>query len=272
MKMKHILSGLSLCLWAGAGSVSAFDLTPDRGYVAQAYLASQWTGSWTFKVFSVGADNWGPVSNCGYAWGTSQFRNGNGVRLGSTVTKTSSVQYDMTSITNGWFTPNTPTGNLSCSQSHISRGWEDTYGAFGPSMPSSSNSPIAFHARVDPHFRYGGDENRTNNEIWVTMNWNSGMGKYVTAENLDIPAGNKTLNSSDSLFYGPYSMNYSNGNINLTGTSAANNRIYTLDGGNRKVGYQARRMRVNLTGGAVSRHVIKGGAVVTAQFLGQNVY
>jgi hypothetical protein len=256
------LAGLLLLAVSGA---LAFDLTPDRGELGQFWP------SYSFKVFNVGSDNWGPINNCGFPWATAQWRGNDGKRIGSTQTKNSSVQYDMTSITNGWFTPNPQVGSLTCSQSHISRGWQDTYGGiYPPSQPPSSAVWPTYHVRVDPSFIYSGDENPTNNEIWMTMSWNGS--NWAPIADLSIPASTKTLVPGDSLFLGVYSTTNSSGTISVTGTSSSQAWSHTLQDGNEKIGYQGRRMNVSLSGGALSTYLIKNGSRVTAEFLGQNVY
>jgi hypothetical protein len=250
------------------GMAMAFDLTPDRGELGQGWKN---TGSYLFRVFNIGKDNWGPINNCDLEWAKAQWRGYNGKRIGSTTTKTSSTQYDMTSITNGWFIPNPKEGNNGCAGSHITRGWQDTYGGVYPSSePTSATVWPSYHVRVDPKNLFNPDENRTNNEIWMTMTWTGT--RWTPLENMWITQTSKTLVPGDSVFLGVYSTTNTSGVIYMNGTSSAYKWTQTLADGNEKYGYQARAMKVTLSGGSKNTYVIKNGSKVTAEFLGQNLY
>ncbi len=247
----------------------AYDLTPDRGEMA--YGLSQ-NGSYSFKVFNVGKDDWGPVNNCGTNWSKAQWRGETGKRIGNVVAKAVIEQYDMQTITNGWFTPN-PGRSLSftCATSNITRGWEDTYNGIFPDPKSISHSvKPTLHVKVDPD-NVGvnaADENKTNNEMWITTQWDAGIARFVPLENIDITAGTTSLVATDSLYYGVYSQNFANGNITINNKT----RTYSLTHGNEKLGFQGRRMIVTLTGGITNKYIIKNASKVTAEFLGQNFY
>jgi hypothetical protein len=90
--------------------------------------------------------------------------------------------------------------------------------------------------------------------------------------NVDIPARTYTLGAEDSVFYGAYSANSADGNVNITATSAAGSHNYTLTEGKQRIGFQGRRVKLKLTGGGKNKYVIKAGSKVTAEMLGHTVY
>jgi hypothetical protein len=251
-------------------AAKAYDLTPDRG--SMAYDLETNNSYVVFYVWNIGTTDWGPVDDCYTNWANGQWRDEFGKRIGSVQPKTVTYQKDDYSLTNGWFTPNPPRDNSGCQGSLISRGWDDEYGNEMPNNPpartiSHSIKPT-LHERLDPAVLNAADENLDNNEVWITTQWNDKVGLFQPLENLDLPAGTTTLNAMDSLFYGVYSTNSANGNININNVSRSTSLVH----GNEKVGYQGRRMTVTLTGGKANSYTIQNGSKVRAEFLGQNKY
>jgi hypothetical protein len=265
MKIKTGMAIALLTLFTGRAW--SFDLTPDRGELAPSLT----TYNYKFTVFNIGLTDWATTSS-GYVWTKSQWRGEDGKRIGTVEIKTSSAQYDMSSITNGWFTPNPQNSGSSGGQNHISRGWQDTYYNTMSDQPPSTTTRPTFHVRANPNGVFTGDENRVNDEAWITTQWNATEGSFVAMENVPIVLGDKSLVPGDSVFYGAYSTNPASGNLTMTGVTTYHNRTYTLVNGDQKIGYQGRRMTANLTQGARTRYVISSGSKVTAEFLGQNVY
>jgi hypothetical protein len=250
-----------------AAGIGAYDLTPDRGALAVWLDSNSTSPYYDFNVYNVGSDNWGPVDNCNTTWSNGQWRGEDGKRIGTVVGKIVDFQSDFFAITNGWFTPNTPNYEWDgCGGSHISRGWDDAYTNPGPSEPTTTTIKPTFHVKLDPNNVNFADENKTNDEIWITTQWNGQW--FVPVENIDLLAGSTTLTSHDSLFYGAYSTNSNSGNITITNKNRSNYQTH----GDEKLGFQGRRMKVTLTGGAKNSYTIQNGSKVTAEFLGQNTY
>lgn len=247
----------------------AYDLTPDRGIVAQTLNSNN--PYVNFHAWNVGTTDWGPVNNCGTVWGDAQWRGEDGKRILSVVSKMVALQYDFNPLTNGWFTPNPKRTNSSgCMGSEISRGWDDEYSNQIPLINGtvSTSSKPTLLLRLDPARVNSADENLDNNQVWVTTQWNASVNGFTPMENLSLSAGSTVLSASDSLLYGVYSTNNANGNITINNQT----RSTTLIHGNEKVGYQGRRMTVTLTGGASNTYTIQNGSMVRAEFLGQNTY
>ena len=275
--MKNLSRILPALILGTLAWCAAYDLTPDRGYLVQPLqtgVGYNSTGSMDFVVWNVQPNNnFGPVNNKGFAWAASQWRDQLGKRLGTVNTKSTLCQYDFNLMNNGWFTP-PPRGGHSCNgtASHITSGWQDTYSI--TVFPVNAQNLVfpSIHVRVDPIEANAGDLNKTNNEAWISMRFDGNTQRYYPMENLDIPPAVITLASADSIFYGAYSTTNSNGNITLTSAAAASTRSYTLDQGNQKVGFQARRIKFQNSGGGQAKFVIKAGSKVTMETLGQNVY
>ena len=269
------MRGAACLLLAAAAGAGAYDLTPDLGPMAYTFKTDNQYVS--FKVWNVGKNDYGPVNNCGSIWASGQWRDGIGKRIGPVENKVNIYQTSMNPLTNGWFTPN-PQGlsNGDCHFSTISRGWDDEYGNTTPNKSPVDHTTIlidhwispTLHERVDPGGILTGDENIDNNEAWVTTSWNNSTERFEPMENLYLPFEPTNLTSGDSLFYGVYSTNPANGNIYVDYITRTTNLVH----GNEKVGYMARRVIVNLTGGVTNTYTIKNGSKVRAELLGQNKY
>jgi hypothetical protein len=261
----------------------AYDLTPDRGRLISSMptsgiAPSNLTGSSyaDFDVFNIDpVGNYGPISNAGTIWSSSQWWTKDGKKQGTKQDKNVVCQYDFSPpLSNGWFTP-APQGGTTCdgTASHISSGWQDIYGGQSLAYPGASSLDLpSINVKVDPLRLLTSDKNLTNNEAFVTMKWNSTTQSYYPVENVDVPAGTKTLAAGDSLYYGAYSTDPTKGNITVTSTSAGTARNYNLLVGNQKVGFQGRRLKMKFTGGGKSAYVIKNAATVTMYMLQQNQF
>jgi hypothetical protein len=273
--MKHLAGMCAVALAALAGAPWAFDLTGDRGVIAQEVTgALNINNPYTYKVYNVGSNAWVVTTSCDMTWANTQWRGEDGKRLLSVKSKASIHQHDDLEINNGWFVPD-PGATGGCNR--LDRGWGDSYGNPFPDLTYSLSHSIkpTLHVRLDPYGHNVGDENLVNNESWITLQWdpnaNNHAGQFVPLENLDFPPsgpGSVTLTPHDSLFYGVYSTNQSYGNITITNKTRTN----TLVDGDEKMGFQARRMTVVLTGGTKNTYTIKNGSKVTMEFLGQNKY
>jgi hypothetical protein len=273
--MKSVLKACILFTAFNASLPCAFDLTPDRGALRIGWpneINPYGTIYHGVHVFNVGIDNWGPVYTCdgSLVWARSQWRLETGKRHGNPgTTPTGAASFtDVSSIQNGWFIPNPQNPSEDCAQSHISRGWGDTWSMlfYGPLTTPNTSLKFTLHTKVDPNNALSGDENKTNNEAWITFQHNGS--DWIHMENIDLSSASTTLTPTDSIFYGAYSTDPTQGSITITNK----NRTMTLADGNEKLGFQARRMKVTLTGGTKNTYVVKLGAKVTAEFLAQNQY
>jgi hypothetical protein len=269
---------LAAAALSALGNSHAYDLTPDRGRLATTIpstgVPATGISYGDLTVFNVDpAGSYGPVANGGTLWMMSQWWTKDGKKQGSAVNFLSICQMDMEPpLSNGWFTPAARVAGCGAT-SHISPGWQDTYTGTTIPTPGATGLDLpTLNMLVDPSRLWNSDKNPSNNEAFVTMKWNSTTQTYFPVENVDVPAGTKTLAAGDSLYYGAYSTDATKGNITVTSTSAGTARNYNLLVGNQKVGFQGRRLKMKLTGGGKSAYVIKNAATVTMQMLQQNRY